>query len=92
MTAEKVSYDTLMKGMARRAKELEELLGKSAKVERAVRGKVSDLVADKEKLIIAAIEYMSNLTHEDNEDKIEKVYDEQPVLLDRIDQALEKAK
>ena len=65
----KVSYDTMVKGMARRAKELEDLLNKSNKVERAVRGKATDLEADKEKLIRAATEYVNSLSGEEDEEK-----------------------
>ena len=89
---EKVSYDTQVKGMARRAKELEELLSKPDKVERAVRGKVKDLESDKDKLMLAATEYLNSLKTETDGELIEKVCDDQPELLDRIDQALEKAK
>ena len=46
MTDKKVAYSTQVTGMSRRAKELEELVSKPDKVERAVRGKVSDLQAD----------------------------------------------
>ena len=92
MTAVRVSYDTVVKGMVRRTKELEDLLNKSTKVERAVRGKATDLEADKDKLIRAATEYVNSLSSEEDEEKIEKVYEEQPELLDRIDQALEKAR
>ena len=70
---EKVSYDTQVKGMARRAKELEELLSKPDKVERAVRGKVKDLESDKDKLMLAATEYLNSLKTETDGELIEKV-------------------
>ena len=53
--------------MSRRAKELEELVSKPDKVERAVRGKVSDLQADKGKLMKLAKEYADTLSEDDDD-------------------------
>ena len=56
-----------------------------------MRGKVTDLEADKSKLIRKAAGYVESLSVETDGEKIEKVFDEQPELIDRVDQALEKA-
>ena len=88
MAEKRVAYESLKVSIARRVSELNSLVDKPDKVERAVRGKVNNLEADKVKLIRGAAEYVESLT--DDTDK-EEVYKEQPELVDKIDQALEKA-
>ena len=88
MSKEKFNYDSQVKGTDRRVKELLELLSDQDKVDRVVRGKVSDLEADKVKLTSVANEYVTTLDGE----KIDEVYDAQLELFDRVDQAIEKAK
>ena len=61
MSKEKFNYDSQVKGTDRRVKELLELLSDQDKVDRVVRGKVSDLEADKVKLTNVANEYVTTL-------------------------------
>ena len=88
MAEKRVAYESLKVSVARRVSELNSLVDKPDKVERAVRGKVNNLEADKIKLIRGAAEYVESLA--DDTEK-EEVYKEQPELVDKIDQALEKA-
>ena len=88
----KNTYDLLMTGVGRRSKQLEDLMKDPGKVDRTVRIKVKELELDKEKIIKAATDYVDSLSSEKDNDAIEKVYEDQMVMLDAVDQALEKAR
>ena len=88
----KNTYDLLMTGVGRRSKQLEDLMKDPSKVDRTVRIKVKELELDKDKIIKAATDYVDSLSSDKDNDTIEKVYEDQMVMLDAVDQALEKAR
>ena len=64
MAKQRVTYETLKGSLARRVRELNNLVDKPDTVERAERVKVNDLEADKIKLIRGAAEYVESLTED----------------------------